>query len=246
VHAPLEAPEPLRAKHAARLGEGPRATYAAMVESVDANLGRLLDLLAELDLEERTLVLFTSDNGGLASVSSLAPLRGEKGTLHEAGLRVPLVMRWPGRVGGGVVVAAPVIGCDLMPTVLQLCAVPCPPVDGESLVPLLLDEGGGRGAGRLEREALFWHFPAYLEPYGDATAFRARPAGAVRRGRYKLIEHFEDGRLELYDLRDDPGEAHDLSAERGELRDELQRLLAGWREELGAPVPTERNPDFRR
>ena len=238
VHTPLQAPEALREKYAGRVDGERRATYAAMVEAVDASLGRLLDLLDELELDERTLVVFTSDNGGLASVTSMEPLAGQKGTIREGGLRVPLAVRFPGRVRAGAEARPPVMGSDLFPTIAQLCGVPAPPVDGESLLPLLLGEGG------LDRRELFWHFPAYLEPYGDDPEFRARPCSAVRRGRHKLVEYFEDGRLELFDLRADPGETRDLARELPEVRDELHALLREWREETGAPVPTEPNPDY--
>ena len=240
VHTPLQAPEELERKYAARTETRREATYAAMVESVDASLGRVLGLLDELDLAERTVVCFTSDNGALEGVTSMEPLRGQKGHIEEAGIRVPLVVRWPGRIPAGESVRTPVIGSDLFPTFVQLAGASAPPVDGESLVPLLL------GDGTLDRKAIFWHFPAYLEPYGSSTEFRARPCGAVRRGRYKLIEHFEDGRLELFDLREDPGEASNLAEERPDLRAELHGVLREWREEVGAPVPTEPNPDFRR
>jgi arylsulfatase A-like enzyme len=142
-------------------------------------------------------------------------------------------------VRAGAVDKHPVIAMDLFPTLLDAAGVPPPgPVDGESLLPLLLDTGG------LDRSALFWHFPAYLERYGETAPFRARPYGAVRMGPWKLIEHFEDGRLELYHLRDDPGEEHDLAESQPEKRAELYELLVEWREQVGAPVPTELEPAY--
>ena len=240
VHTPLQAPADRVATFVQHGLTQRNATYAAMVESVDQSLGRVLDELDELDLSEDTLVVFSSDNGALSSVTSMEPLRGQKGTPYEAGLRVPLAVRWPGRVRAGAREVRPVIGSDLYPTLLDVAGVAHAPVDGESLVPLLLNTGG------LDRPAIFWHFPAYLEPYGDSPDFRARPFGAVRKGPLKLIEHFEDGRLELFHLREDPGETRDLADVKPAKRDELHELLLEWREETGAPVPTEPEPAFGR
>ncbi len=226
VHAPIQAPEP---------GAG----YAGMVAGVDQSLGRVLDALEELDLARDTLVCLLSDNGGLATKTEMEPLRGQKGSIHEAGLRVPFVVRWPGRVEPGATVEQPVMGADLYPTLLEAANLAAPyDLDGVSLLPLLT------GSGDLAPRALFWHFPAYLEPYGPSAEFRARPCAAIRKGRHKLIEHFEDGRLELYDLTADPGETEDLSETLPEQRDELLAELRAWREETGAPVPKEPNPEF--
>jgi arylsulfatase A-like enzyme len=226
VHTPIQAKE-----------QG--AGYAGMVASVDESLGRILDTLAELDLAENTLVVLTSDNGALSDKTSMAPLRGQKGTIYEAGLRVPFVVRWPGRVQAGTTMERPVIGSDLYPTVLDAAGLSAPyELDGVSLIPLLVNSGD------LDPRALFWHFPAYLEPYGDSTEFRARPCAAVRKARFKLIEFFEDDRLELYNLFTDPGETENLAESYPEKRDELLEEMRMWREETGAPVPTERNTEF--
>lgn len=244
VHTPIESKPELSARYEAKEPDGgqddPR--YAGMIESVDQSLGRVLDALAVHDLEGRTLVLFTSDNGGHGGVTSNAPLRGAKGMLYEGGIRVPFAVRWPGVVESGGRCAVPVAGHDLFPTLLEAAGVPVPDgleLDGVSLVPLL------EGTGGVERELLFWHFPAYLEAGRRAgVPWRTTPAGAVLRGDLKLLEFFEDGRLELYDLAADPGEERDLAGTRPELAAELHGELLAWRAAVGAPVPTEPNPAY--
>ncbi|MEM7309331.1 MAG: sulfatase [Planctomycetota bacterium] len=245
VHTPIQAPEELTERFADKPADGGQrnAKYAGMVASLDASLGRIRTALDELGLADNTVVLFTSDNGGHGPVTSMAPLRGAKGMLYEGGIRVPLVALWPGRTAAGTRCAEPVSGLDLYPTLLAVTGASAPEgwtPDGANLVPLL------GGAAELGREALFWHFPAYLQATGKGGAgpWRTTPASAVRAGRYKLLEFYEDGRLELYDLAQDPGEERDLAAERPELRDELHARLSRWRERTAAPVPTERNPKY--
>lgn len=217
-------------------------TYAAMIASLDDSVGRVLDTLDRLNLAENTVVVFFSDNGGYGPITSMAPLRGAKGMLYEGGIREPAVVRWKGTVQGGSVCDVPTIGVDYYPTFMELAGVKNGPRqirDGESLVPLWLQTGG------LQREALYWHFPVYLEGYRrkDGT-WRTTPAGAIRQGDFKLIEFFEDGTLELYNLKDDIGETHNLAEEFPEKTKELHGRLKAWRESLNAPVPTERNPEY--
>ncbi len=245
VHTPIQAPDALAAKYGEKppAGGHSNARYAAMIESVDASLGRVRAALEELGLAENTVVCLFSDNGGHGNVTSMTPLRGAKGMLYEGGIRVPMVVCWPGRAPPGSRTPVPVSGLDFYPTFLELAGVPQPDgtvLDGASLVPLL------DGSGALERKALYWHFPAYLQSTGASEGpWRTTPAGAVRAGRYKLIEFFEDGRRELYDLRDDVGETTDLAERMPDKARELAELLESWREEVGAPVPAELNPDYR-
>ncbi|MDP6537932.1 MAG: sulfatase-like hydrolase/transferase [Planctomycetota bacterium] len=249
VHTPVQAPAEAIERHelaaAAREaagGEGGHPRYAAMIEALDANVGRLLDGLDALGLAEQTLVLLFSDNGGHAKYTARSPLRGSKGMLYEGGIREPLIARWPGRIESGSTCDVPVIGVDVYPTFLELAGVEAPEgaaLDGESLAGLL------EGAAGLEREAIFWHFPVYLEAYAaNQGRWRTTPSGAVRAGRYKLLEFFEDGRTELFDLQDDPGESEDLAAAMPERAAALRARLVSWRESVGAPVPVERNPRF--
>ncbi len=249
-HTPLQAKEERVAYFEARTPSAlhDHAVYAAMVSHLDENVGRILDVLDELGLSASTLVLFTSDNGGIHEISRQAPLRGEKGSYYEGGIRVPMVVRWPERVEPGSRSDVPVIGTDFLPTFLEAGGVDAPedhPLDGISLVPLFKGAGGPP-----PERALFWHFPVYLQPFRQGNAesrdplFRTRPGSAIRQGRWKLIEYFEDGALELYDLEHDPGERRNLARLMPGKAEELHATLAAWREETGAPVPEEANPLF--
>ncbi len=219
--------------------------YAAVLHTLDDSVGQLLAKLDELKLAERTIVVFTSDNGGLHVLEGAntpathnTPFRAGKGFLYEGGLRIPLLVRWPGRIAAGKVIDTPVINTDWTPTFLELCGVKAGgPFDGVSITSLLLE--GGRGSGRADFEArpFFWHFPHY-------TNQGSRPAGAIRIGDWKLIEHYEDGRVELFNLARDPAETSDLAQEELDRRAELRAKLAAWRKQIGAQENTP-NPDFK-
>ncbi len=245
VHTPLQAKANLVQryddKRAASGHDNP--TYAAMIHSVDEGVGRLLQRLDELDPSDETIVIFFSDNGGFGPATSMTPLRGSKGMLYEGGIRVPLIIRWPGTIRAGAVSDAPVIGVDLFPTMLAAAGIAPPPgvrLDGIDLVPFL------KGTRQLPDRPLFWHFPAYLEADTSVPGpWRTTPAAAVRIGAHKLITFFEDGRDELYDLAEDPGETHDLAVETPQRAAELRATLERWWEETGAWIPTEPNPLYR-
>jgi arylsulfatase A-like enzyme len=244
VHTPIQAKKKLVEKYKKKkpddLHNDP--TYAAMIESVDDSVGRVAEKLGELGLTDDTVVFFFSDNGGHANMTSMAPLRGSKGTLYEGGIRVPAVVRWPGTAKPGGVCDVPVIGIDFYPTMLEMAGVAEPSghiLDGRSIVPLL------KGAQTFKRKAIFWHFPAYLEAYNDEQwPWRTTPAGAVRQGDWKLIEFFEDGKLELYNVKDDIAEKKDLAGTMPDKAEELHRMLIEWRKSVGAAVPTEKNPKY--
>ena len=254
VHTPLQAPKPLIAKYeakAARMSEGtefapeeqvhpnaknPRrvrirqrhATYAAMVESMDTQIGRLLTRLEELGLDQNTVVMLTSDNGGLTtsegSPTSNLPLRGGKGWVYEGGIREPFLVRWPGTTPAGSVCHDPVISTDFYPTILDIAGLPTKPqqhLDGKSLTPLLKQEGP------VERDALYWHYPHYSNQGGF-------PGGAVRMGDFKLVERYEDGRVHLYNLQTDIGERQDLAAEMPELVKQMRAKLHAWYRDVDA------------
>ena len=212
-------------------------TYAAMVESTDLSVGRILSQLSDLELENRTVVVFVSDNGGLSTLTrrgfnqatANVPLRAGKGWLYEGGIRVPLIVRWPGTIRPGTVVDSPAMSMDLFPTLLDMAGLPASPdrhVDGTSLT-------GAMTAGTGARDALYWHFPHY---HGSGN----RPGGAIRVGNLKLIEWFEDGSVELYDLSYDVSERRDLSVERPADTARLLGALRAWRQEVGANMPTRR------
>lgn len=211
--------------------------YAGMVESVDQNVGRVLNRLEALGLTENTVVVFMSDNGGLSTLAgdrlgptANVPLRAGKGWLYEGGIRTPLIIRWPGVGVSGTECRVPVLSTDFYPTMLEMAGLPLRPdqhQDGESLVPLL------RGGQELERTALYFHFPHY---HGSGN----RPSGAVRMGDFKLLEWFEDGSVELYHLGDDPGERRNLAEELPRMTEDLGSRLASWRLRVGARMPRER------
>jgi arylsulfatase A len=210
--------------------------YAAMIEHLDTSVGRLMDRLDELGLAEDTVLIFFSDNGGLLEhqgtrITSNLPLRGGKGMLYEGGIREPLFVRYPRLIQAGRTCSVPVTSVDFLPTMLDLAAAKVQPrnrLDGVSLMPLLA------GRGMLSERALYWHYPHY---------HHEKPSGALRQGRHKLIEWFEDGRLELFDLIDDPGETNNLALAMPALASGLQTQLAHWRRMVGARMPTV-NPDF--
>jgi len=246
VHTPLQAKEELIEKYEKKAGSNGQNNpkYAAMIESTDQGVGRILDKLDELGLAEDTIVLFFSDNGGVKNITSNQPLRGGKGMLYEGGIREPMIVRWPGVVKPGTTSDTPIIGVDLYPTILEMTGARRPRgkiLDGESIVPILKEQGD------LDRKPIFWHFPAYLEGKAEGARdpqFRTRPCGAVRSGDYKLIEYFEDGALELYNLKDDIGEQNNLVDTMPEKATELHTLMLDWRKKVNAPVPTELNPDY--
>jgi arylsulfatase A-like enzyme len=243
VHTPIQAKKELSAKYREKIGDGgANPKYAAMIETTDDNIGRLMKRLEELEIDENTVVFFFSDNGGYAGVTTMAPLRGFKGMLYEGGIRVPMFVRWSGTIDASTKCVTPVLGTDFFPTILEMAGIERPDdqaLDGVSLMPLLSQ------AGELERPAIFWHFPAYLESgKGVKGLWRTTPAGAVRVGDWKLIEFFEDGRIELYNLADDLGERNDLAETMPEKAAELLGILRTWRESVAAPVPSTPNPDY--
>jgi arylsulfatase A-like enzyme len=247
VHSPYQAKKELveRFKDKPAAGGHHDPVYAAMLYSVDESVGRVLATLEELKLSHNTLVVFTSDNGGVGGYvrdgikqggdkTDNSPLRGGKGMLYEGGVRVPYVFRQPGTVAAGGTCDEPIISVDLYPTLLELAGGEPPegqPLDGVSYLGLL--KNGGKG--RLDRDAIYWHFPGYLG--AGPGSWRTTPAGTIRAGEWKLHEFFEDGRLELYNLRDDVGERRNLAGERPEKAKELQAKLAAWRQQVGAKMP---------
>ena len=245
VHTPIQAKQTLTEKYQAKTKtpHHRNAKYAAMIESVDESVGRVLQTLDDLDLAKETIVVFYSDNGGYGGATSNYPLRGAKGMLYEGGIRVPLLVKWPG-VTKSADCDHVVIGVDMFPTLAEVSDAQLPanqPCDGLSLVPILKDPDQ-----QLRREAVFWHFPAYLQGKGDPHGgpFRTTPVGAVRSGKWKLIEWFETGRLELYDLENDIGESQNLAATHPDQRETLHRQMKDWRAEVQAPIPSTPNPRY--
>jgi arylsulfatase A-like enzyme len=256
VHTPLQAKAALLEKYKAKAAKLPagessefltdngravrqvqnRPDYAAMVENLDENVGRILEKLAALRLDENTIVIFTSDNGGLStaegSPTSNLPLRAGKGWAYEGGVREPLLIKWPGVTKPDRVCNKPVSSPDFFPTILEMAGLPPLPhqhLDGTSLVPEL------KSANSPERP-VFWHYPHYSNQGGF-------PYGAVRLGDFKLIEWYEDMRVELYDLRNDIAEKNDLATEKPKTAAALTARLHGWRADVKAQMP-EPNPSY--
>ncbi|MFN7927351.1 MAG: sulfatase [Blastocatellia bacterium] len=248
VHIPMKAKAELIAKYRAlpkpERGQN-NPVYAAMVESMDESIGRVQRKLEQVGIAENTVFIFTSDNGGLSvpegpdtPATTNAPLRAGKGYLYEGGLRVPLIIAWPQRIKAGSVSHTPVYSADLFATALAIAGVGnTTGVDGVSLLPLLTQKG------RLNRAALYWHYPHYSNQSINAGHFD-QPGAALRQGRYKLIEFYQDNHVELYDLQNDLGEQHDLAAQRPRVAAQMRQKLAAWRQAVGAQMMT-LNPAYR-
>lgn len=213
------------------------ATYAAMVESMDAAVGRVLNRLDELNLRNNTAVFFMSDNGGLSTSegwpTSNLPLRGGKGWIYEGGIREPVVVRWPGITAAGTRCTAPAVSTDFYPTILEMAGLPAKPdqhVDGVSLVPLLRNPFS-----KFSRGPIFFHYPHYANQGGF-------PSSAIRKGNYKLIQDLEDGAYELYDLSTDISEHNNLEQLEADTTKELSAELDAWRKEVDAK-PLRKNPE---
>ena len=227
--------------------------FAGMVEAVDQSLGRVLAKLKQLELDRNTIVIFFSDNGGMSGANfggpkrvippkrldrafstSNLPLRGAKGWLYEGGIRVPLIVKWPKSGKPGTVCDQPVISTDFYPSILEMVGLPQRPeqhMDGESIAPLV------KGGKEIARKAIYWHFPHYSN-HGMQS-----PGGAVRMGDYKLLEYFERDTVQLFNLRDDLGEQHDLSRTQPKKAAELRKILRAWRASVSAKMPTA-NPNY--
>jgi arylsulfatase A len=242
VHLPLGAKPPVVEKYKGRIQPGveqKHPVYAGMVEGADDSVGRILKRLDDLKIAEETVIFFLSDNGGLrfegkatVPITSNLPLRAGKGHLYEGGIRIPWIVRWPGVTRAGAVSDVPVITTDLFPSITVAAGVGPDgghPVDGIDISAAL--HGGG-----LRREALYWHYPHYSNQGGV-------PGGAIRRGDFKLIEFYENGKLELYNLRQDVGERHNLASAQPGRAKEMQRMLADWRTGVNAVMP-QPNPKY--
>ena len=251
VHSPHDAKPELIAKFKPKPGVGGHnnATYAAMIASVDESVGRVMKTLEELNLADNTVLIFTSDNGGVGGyaregirksgdITDNAPLRSGKGSLYEGGTREPFIVRWPGVTKPGSTCNVPTIHVDVFPTLLELGSAPKPRqvLDGESLVKLFRDSDA-----KLQRDAIFQHFPGYLG--AGADSWRTTPVSLIQMGDWKLMEFLEDGRLELYDLGHDIGETKNLATANPAKAKELHDRLVAWRAEVKAPMPTKNDGD---
>ncbi|MCP4641484.1 MAG: sulfatase, partial [bacterium] len=229
VHTALKGKPDLVEKYKAKPGAGKNRNnpaLAAMIETIDDAVGLVTAALDRNGVENNTVLVFMSDNGGEHKVTSNAPLRGAKSQLYEGGIREPLLVRWPGRVSAGTVCDAPVCTVDFFPTFVEATGAKSPEgqtQDGESLVPLLTQSGAP------SRDTLYWHYPL------DKPHFLGgRSSGAIRKGDMKLIEFYDTGAVELYDLAEDIGEATDLAAKQPDTVKALRADLDAWRKRVGA------------
>ena len=252
VHAPYEAKPEWMEHFESKPGVGGHRNpvYAAMIASVDESVGRVMKVLNELELAERTVVIFTSDNGGVGGrareglgenkdITDNAPLRSGKGSLYEGGTRVPLIVRWPKNIKANTTCGVPTIHVDFYPTLLSLADALAPehPLDGVSLRPHL------EGEMNLDRPAIYQHFPGYLG--SGKNLWRTTPVSTIQQGSWKLMEFLEDGRLELYDLASDVGEQTNLAQTQSDRASDLYAKLVAWRTEISAPMPTPNDASAR-
>jgi len=248
VHGPHDAKEDLvaRFRDLPAVGGHHDPVYAAMIASVDESVARIRRQLEESGIARRTVVIFSSDNGGVGGyvreglresggVTDNLPLRSGKGSLYEGGTRVPLLVSWPGVTPAGATCSVPTIHVDVFPTLLEIAGArpPAQRLDGVSLVPLLRDPRA-----TLDRDGIYQHFPGYLGADERRGTWRTTPVGSIIAGDWKLLEFFEDGRLELYDLAADPGETRNLAEREPARAADLHRRLVAWRERVGAKLPT--------
>lgn len=254
VHTPHRARKAVVEKYKEKLGKLSsdqqkkfNPVYAGMIEAVDTSVGRVVAKIDELGIAKNTLIIFISDNGGLPKVSQLDPLRGQKGSLFEAGVRVPACMRWNGKIKAGSTCDTPITSVDFLPTFASLGGAKLPgkqPIDGTDISPLL-------SGSEIDERSIFWHYPLYLQgrgltikvPGGKTYSWRGFPSTSLRRGDWKLIEFHEDNSIGLYNLKNDVGEKNNVAKANPKLAKQLRDELDAWQAGTNAPIPTERNPD---
>jgi len=247
VHTPIQSKEQYREKYLNKTSDKyhNRPDYAAMIQSLDENVGKILNKIEELELSEKTLIIFTSDNGGIRSISNQYPLRAGKGSYYEGGIKVPLIFSWKNKIKSQSKSLERVVNIDFFPTLKNIIGYKNDnlELDGVDLSPIFQEE-------KIEERALYFHFPIYLEAYnvqkdnGFDPIFRTRPGSVIIKGNWKLHHYFEDNNLELYNLKNDISESNDLSKENTEKTLELFIDLKIWRDNRKAPVPNKLNPDY--
>ena len=247
VHTPIQGKEELIAKYAKKAGskghKNPK--YAAMVDAMDTNVGRILDKLEEAKLDKNTIVVFTSDNGGVYGITEQRPLRAGKGSYYEGGVRVPLTFKWQGKIAPGRN-QTPAINLDFFPTFQEILGVEKIPhhLDGKSLWPLLSQ------AEALNERPIIFHFPVYLQGnHSSALAtrgplFRCRPGTSIRYGDWKLLRYYEDDSIELFDLKEDVSETNNVAEQYPEKAKELIAMMNNWLQKKNAPIPSALNPKY--
>ncbi|UOY05780.1 sulfatase [Muricauda sp. SCSIO 64092] len=248
VHTPILAKKELIEKYKSKTNnlKNINPTYAAMVETMDINVGRLLSEIKKLNLDKNTIIVFTSDNGGIRYIARQDPLRAGKGSYYEGGTRVPTIIKWHGKIKPNSNTNVPIVNMDFFPTFQEIVKVSLPnkTLDGKSILPILKGN-------TIKKRALFWHFPIYLENYNNKMddsrdpLFRTRPGSTLVYDNWKLHQYFEDNGLELYHLTDDIGERNNLAESHPEKLKEMMAILTQKQREMDAPIPTMLNPEYR-
>ncbi len=255
IHTPLQPREDLLAKAKTLVKErgmdyGYSPEMIGMIMALDENVGRLVDKIDELGLDENTLIIFTGDNGSYSTNSvKTEPLRNAKSSFYEGGIRVPMCTRWTGHINFGQIDKTPVAQIDYFPTFLALSGAKAPAaskLDGVNLLPLML------GQEKLPDRPIYWHFPVYkggialgtAKNTGDNPLYATIPGSSIRRGKWKLMEFFGTGNIELYNLEADIGEKRNLAKENPEIASKLLAELHAWQKATNAPIATEKNPKF--
>lgn len=242
VHTPIQAKDSLIKKYQAKSGDTAKGhtnpKYAAMIESIDESVGRIMKKLDDLGLTENTIVIFTSDNGGHGRITSNWPFRGNKGNFYEGGIRIPLIVSWPGHIKPGRSTGAQFISTDFYPTLLGLTGLYSGKayIDGINQTPLLV-----HGKSISRGKPLYWHFPNYT---GTGHPNASGPCSVIRDGKWKLIEYFENGALELYNLEKDIKEKNNLAKQHPQVTTDLHKKLIEWRKQAMVQMPRA-NPDYK-
>ena len=247
VHTPIQSKKEYQEKYLNKGGDENhnRPDYAGMIESLDENIGKILNTIEELNLSEKTLIIFTSDNGGIRAISNQFPLKAGKGSYYEGGIKVPLIFSWKGKIKEESESYERVSNIDFFPTIKKIIGYKNKNLhlDGLDLNPIFKGK-------TFENRSLFYHFPVYLEAYnvhldnGTDPLFRTRPGSVIIKDNWKLHHYFEDGKIELYNIEEDISESTDLSKTNLKKTKELYHDLNKWREANNAPIPLEKNPDY--
>ena len=246
VHTPIQSKPDYQKKYSNKESNEyhNRADYAGMIQSLDENIGKILDKIDALNLSENTLIIFTSDNGGIRAISNQYPLRAGKGSYYEGGIKVPMIFSWKGKIEAKTESYERVSNLDFYPTIKKLVGYnESIDLDGEDLTPIFKGE-------KLKKRELYFHFPVYLEPYrvqldsGTDPLFRTRPGTVIIKDNWKLHHYYEDNKFELYDLEKDISESENLSEINKEKKNELLIDLNNWRKTNNAPIPSRLNPYY--
>ena len=246
VHTPIQSKPDYQKKYSNKESNEfhNRADYAGMIQSLDDNIGKILDKIDALNLSENTLIIFTSDNGGIRAISNQYPLRAGKGSYYEGGIKVPMIFSWKGKIEAKTESYERVSNLDFYPTIKKLVGYnESIDLDGEDLTPIFKGE-------KLKKRELYFHFPVYLEPYrvqldnGTDPLFRTRPGTVIIKDNWKLHHYYEDNKFELYDLEKDVSESENLSEINKEKKNELLIDLNNWRKVNNAPIPSRLNPYY--